>query len=186
MCGRLNVIDDPLAQQVFEQLKIRFTPSSLAEVCPGQNISAIANVEGKLDQRNGIWGLKPEWANRLLINAKVEGVESKSTFKDGYANVRIAIPCSGWYEWQLCDDSKVKYLFRDHSNNTLYMAAIGLKNSRLVTLTTQPNLQCSPYHHRMPLLLHANQVESWILGNRREADNLLSTVWNEPLDIVKC
>ncbi|MHA2939169.1 SOS response-associated peptidase family protein [Vibrio sp. RC27] len=48
-------------------------------------------------QLNLNWGIKPNWAKRLIINALAESVSVKSTFRAVFENSRVVVPCAGWY-----------------------------------------------------------------------------------------
>ena len=52
------------------------------------------------------WGLVPEWSrtgrrtDRPLINARVETVAEKPSFRASLVRRRCLVPFDGWYEWQ--------------------------------------------------------------------------------------
>jgi len=199
MCGRFNIIDDPLTKLVSEVLGIKFSTQSNSNVCPSERIATIAlsdnqnncETNNSIAQVSATWGIKPDWAKKLLINAQAETVATKKTFRDAFSNARCVIPMSGWYEWKSDDTGKKQKFLFAQGNKPLYMAGIlfekpvedthpglleGLANVQtpeardyhLVTLTTNANQQCSAIHHRMPLFIPAESVKPWILG---KADN---------------
>jgi putative SOS response-associated peptidase YedK len=164
MCGRLNIIHDPLFKLVSEALRMQFNPIANDDLRPTQELAAIV-ADTELHQQNMTWGIKPSWAKKLLINAQAETVQEKPTFRRAFAEHRCIVPCSGWYEWSERTGSKRKYLFAHPEGKPLYMAGIYYPAAtlpELVTLTTQPSEQCSEYHHRMPLLIDADCVEDWL------------------------
>ncbi|HDM8047798.1 TPA: SOS response-associated peptidase family protein [Vibrio fluvialis] len=184
MCGRLNVIDDPLCRIVCDKLGINFKTTTNTDLRPTQEVSAVGVQNGELVQRDLPWGIKPEWAKRLIINAQAETVAVKPTFAAAFENHRVLVPCSGWYEWREEQGKKVKYLFSQGKLDVLYMAGIALEGgTKLVTLTTKPNEQCAEYHHRMPLLIAQDSLLTWLNGKWPEVFELLSHQFNENLSI---
>ena len=184
MCGRFNIIDDPLTKLTSELLGLEFSTKSNPNVCPSEQVASVGLVDGSPRQINAVWGIQPAWANRLIINAQAETVSSKKTFKSAFKTNRCIIPFSGWYEWKKLDNGKKqKYLF-NNDNNVMYMAGIlfeshhdsGLNVSlthQLVTLTTAANEQCYPIHARMPLLVPTDHLHSWLTGDFSALGTLL-------------
>lgn len=185
MCGRLNIIDDPLAEAVSAALGMSFFAQTNTDLRPTQSVSVVGRSDYSPHQFELLWGIKPNWANRVIINAQAESVASKPTFSEPYSSHRVVVPCSGWYEWKEEKGGKQKYLFSDIEDAPLFMAGIALTNNQnLVTLTTQPNPQCVTIHHRMPLLLRDNDVESWLYGSVEQANALLSLPYQKELKIT--
>ncbi|MBR9786476.1 MAG: SOS response-associated peptidase [Vibrionaceae bacterium] len=184
MCGRLNVINEPLCRIVSEQLGIRFKAETNKDLKPTQIVSTVGSLHGELKQLDLPWGIQPDWANHLIINAKAETVAVKATFAHAFEFNRVIVPCSGWYEWREENGKKVKYLFSLGESDVLYMAGIALNDGKdLVTLTAEPNEQCGEFHHRMPLLIPDEAVLSWISGEGKIVYKLLDNQFNETLTI---
>lgn len=189
MCGRFNIIDDPLTKLTSELLGLDYSTKSNSNVCPSQQVASVGLVEGSIKQINPTWGIQPAWANRLIINAQAETVSTKKTFKSAFKSNRCIIPFSGWYEWKKLENGKKqKYLFSNNSN-VMFMAGIFFEvkdnfdlfgtdsNSQttrqLVTLTTAANDQCYPIHARMPLLVPTDHLHSWLTGDFSALGTLL-------------
>jgi putative SOS response-associated peptidase YedK len=184
MCGRLNIISDPLTAAVCEQLGIKFSSVDNRDLCPTQQVSAIGKAQNKVSQVNFSWGIKPDWATRMIINAQAETVSVKPTFRQAFSLNRVVVPVSGWYEWTNKENGgKQKWLFESEVDDALYMAAIAYEDHRsLVTITTKPSSQYACYHHRMPLLIAPNMVKTWI-ENQADAISLLSYHLPMPLRV---
>ncbi len=166
MCGRLNIINHPLCQIVSETLGINFYSQSNDNLCPSETVSTIVQPDQQLLQADMQWGIQPTWSKRLLINAQSETVATKPTFAQAFAVNRCLVPCSGWYEWRKEDDKKQKYYFSHQQQQPLYMAGISFYNNnsqaQVVTLTTKPNPLCEQYHHRMPVLILPEHIQTWL------------------------
>jgi len=168
MCGRLDIMSLPLSKKVSDTLNIQFLAADNRDLRPTQTVSTITSIDDSLQQLDTSWGIKPNWAKKLLINAQAESVAEKPTFREAFANRRCVIPCSGWYEWSsMQGNGKQKYIFNYKNQEPIYMAGIWYtpvneKPPQLVTLTTTPFDSCSPYHHRMPLLISESVVADWL------------------------
>ncbi|MDG3089116.1 SOS response-associated peptidase family protein [Vibrio hannami] len=139
---------------------------------PSEIVSTIGVVDGGVRQLNLQWGIKPEWAKRLIINAQAETVSVKPTFRAAFEQNRVIVPCAGWYEWKTVGSRKEKFLFEKQDQKPLYIAGIAI-GSQLVILTTKPNKQYAEYHHRMPLLVPQEAIFTWINGDRAMVGQLI-------------
>ena len=177
MCGRLNVIDDPLCQIVSDTLGIKFYSKSNNNLCPSENVAAIVRQENYLLQADMQWGIQPPWSKRLVINAQSETVAHKPTFAQAFTSHRCLVPFSGWYEWRKESNKKQKYYFRHKEHHPIYMAGISYYRQgvalEVVTLTTQFNHLCALYHHRMPVLIKPENIKLWFRQNFSELQKLM-------------
>ncbi|WP_083250304.1 SOS response-associated peptidase [Shewanella colwelliana] len=176
MCGRLNIIADPLNQWVSDALGLTFASQQQQDLHPTQSLDIVTLEEGLMHQRSATWGIKPSWSKALIINAQQETAAHKKTFAKAYKTARCIIPCSGWYEWSSgTNTAKQKYLFRHVSDRPLFMAGIQFfnesANRQVVTLTTSANQLCADYHPRMPFLLPSKWVPHWLSANDTQQSN---------------
>lgn len=187
MCGRMNVINDPLCQIVSDTLGIKFWADANDDLCPSQKTSTITTINGFYQQQDTNWGIQPSWSKRLLINAQSETVAEKPTFKYAFNNSRCLVPCSGWYEWRIEGDKKVKYLFTLADNQPIYMAGITYQSEfpQLVTLTTSPNEKCKLYHKRMPVLILPENINYWFNAATEHLPPVMQAVHNDMINVTK-
>ena len=188
MCGRLNVTDDPLVQQICDFLGIDFSTTTNIDLRPTQQASTIIMQNGNIQQLNSSWGIKPEWSKKILINAQAETVATKKTFKQAFENNRCIIPCSGWYEWR--DEGgkrKQQYLFEHAGNRPFYMAGIYYQQEQnpFISLTIKSNGKCGEIHNRMPLLIEPDCIEQWLSASPEQLGALMTPVEGEMIDISK-
>jgi len=123
------------------------------------------------------WGLVPSWvkdpaAFRPLINARVETLTEKPSFRGAFRHRRCLIPADGFYEWEEItgEKRKVPYYFQLESKRPFAMA--GLWECRQAAgrdalwsctiITTEANDTVRPVHSRMPFILSPEDHACWL------------------------
>ena len=186
MCGRFSV-DKGLMPIVSELFNTHYNVKTNVNLSPSQSVATIVNSGANYQQVNALWGIKPSWSKKLIINAQSETVTTKPTFRQAFQNQRCLVPCNGWFEWRTEDGKKVKYLFEHANKMPLYMAGILFQreHTELVTLTTQPNDKCGKYHKRMPVLVLAKDKDYWFNSPYQELEPLLQHVESRVINIER-
>ena len=158
MCGRYyNFISkDELSYVTNNELISEFTnynivPSSeVAIVIDNQIVSAM-------------WGFYPTWLKEMkdskpLINARLETILEKKTFKTPFEKRRCIILMSGWYEWKQEGDSKIPFAFYNEKNKLIKVAGIYSNRSdgsiETCILTKNSTSELKDIHERMPVVLN--------------------------------
>ena len=111
MCGRyaLNISGEDLALEFAAgNANVALTPSNW-NISPTTPIPFIAADNQAGDARQihmAGWGLIPSWAKDAsrqanAINARVESIAEKPTFKSAFKSRRCLIPATGYYELSL-------------------------------------------------------------------------------------
>ena len=171
MCGRYyNFISkDELSYLTNNELICEFknyniVPSSkVAIVIDNQIVSAK-------------WGFYPTWLKEMkdskpLINARLETVLEKKTFKTPFEKRRCIILMSGWYEWKQEGESKIPYAFFKENNKLIKVAGIYSKRSdesiETCILTKDSTSKLKNIHERMPVVLNEELLSDW---NNYETD----------------
>ncbi len=173
MCGRFAQIEpvDVIAQrlQVNEVLVTNTAPRY--NVCPGQNVVALVHNPNKrlVELR---WGLVPYWvkdpsAFKPLINARVETVVQKPSFKKAFLHTRCILPASGFYEWKKEGTKKIPYYItaEDFFGFAGIYDSITINDTLVQTcaiLTTQASEQMSSIHNRMPVIVRQSDFDQWV------------------------
>ena len=100
MCGRFTstaTIDELMRRfgvTILENLRPRWN------IAPSQNSMVLVRDGLHLQAKTAAWGLPPTGPNKsFLINARMETVREKPTFRDAFSLSRCIVVASGWYEW---------------------------------------------------------------------------------------
>ena len=118
------------------------------------------------------WGFD---GKNLLINARVETVSEKATFKDAWKSHRCIVPASHYFEWEhlVTDDGKkktgAKYAIKSKDPNLWLCGLYRFENNMpvFVILTREASENIRFIHDRMPLIMPDDLKDEWI---RPEAD----------------
>jgi len=181
MCGRLNVIADPMSHWVSDLLNIDFRTTTNNDLRPTDAVDVIARSVDSVSPVKTSWGIRPSWSKKIIINAQGETAAVKRTFRTAFTYHRCLVPCTGWYEWKTDQSgTKQKFSFSGSMNTPFLMGGIffeGENGFELVTLTTKPNAKCAEIHKRMPVLISPDKVSLWLYGDVQDVMPMV-----EPID----
>jgi putative SOS response-associated peptidase YedK len=147
------------------------------------------------------WGLVPSWAKdpgvgARMINARVESVQEKASFRTALAKRRCLIPADGYYEWlapAAKGGRKQPYFISTGDGSPTVFAglyefwrdrtrpdddpAAWLSTCTIITTAAEPEL--ARIHDRMPVMLTADRWDAWLdpsLTDPNEARSLLESL----------
>ena len=186
MCGRFtfngNLKD---IERTFFITDITCELSSSYNVAPANEVLAVIRYEGNNKLGKLHWGLVPSWAKDLstsgkLINARIETVAEKPSFKNAFKKRRCLILSDGFYEWQKTEKTKQPWYFRLPSGNPFGFAGLwevwksseGQKYSSCTILTTLASESVKHVHDRMPVILQPDTISDWLNPNSHDVSQL--------------
>jgi putative SOS response-associated peptidase YedK len=172
MCGRnsLYVSGKKLEERYNASLDIDWTKSY--NIAPGNNQPVVKKNSPKTLETMK-WNFIPhftdskqekrKWRNRNIINARVESVQDKNTFKKSFQNRKCLIPSTGFYEWK--DEGKPKktpYHVKP-SNGVIFSFAGFYNNETFVILTKKSeNSDMAELHERTPVIIPKDKEEEYL------------------------
>jgi len=130
------------------------------------------------------WGFKKWDGKGVVINARVETLQTKSMFAKLLAARRCVVPASEYYEWK--NPQKLKYHIKDKDDNLLFMAGLyqdGDKGREFVIITKDATEEVARVHNRMPVLLRADHIEQWLSG-KLSPDDIAKTEFD--MEVEAC
>ena len=184
MCGRFSLVASKT--KIAKQFKCVSVADSRDRynIAPSQNITVIINTGDCNEAVMMQWGLIPSWVKSLatwkgnLINARIETIEEKPSFKNAFQQRPCLIPVSGFYEW-----TKDKQPYYFHGEDEL-LALAGIwetwsnteeKILSCTILTTKAHGAIAEVHHRMPVVIPAKYYDLW-LGKLHGRQELLESL----------
>ncbi len=190
MCGRYSfnltaqIIQDSLDIIVPKQLEFNFN------IAPTQKAYVILNENPKkLVQIN--WGLIPNGVPNpkltgKLINARLESIDEKISFRQSINKRRCLVLADSFYEWETISKEKYPYRILPKKDKILVMAGIWdectINEKKIRTfsiITTKPNTFMKTIHHRMPLILETSEKRDAWLSLKTDMKTILN---NKALD----
>lgn len=173
MCGRFSfAVTKEKVKKEFPQIVVSDEVIVNYNVAPTQNAYVLAQPDSSHLQMMQ-WGLIPYWSKdgkvgASLINARVETIVEKPSFRESIQWRRCVVLADSFYEWRTESGRKFPYRIKMPNNSLLLMAGIWDSWNQLNTfsiITTEPNAEMSKIHNRMPVILKSTQqVDKW-LGN---------------------
>lgn len=122
------------------------------------------------------WGLIPHWADdksigNRLINARGETVAEKPSFRRAFKSQRCLVLADGFYEWIKRDGGKQPVFIHLPERAPFSFAGLwerwdkvedGSPLETYTIITTTPNEEIRQIHHRMPVILQADDESHWL------------------------
>ena len=152
------------------------------------------------------WGLIPRWykgndasafaANTL--NAKVETLHDKVSFRHLVDRNRCIIPSTGFFEWQTRQKLKIPYFIAPTNDIVFSMAGLmdqwiasdGSLKRTFTIITGEANELMREIHNskkRMPVLLTKEREDDWLSGklNLNELTNVFPSIYMQAIEVNK-
>ena len=184
MCGRFTlkrperVNFHRIDRSVFDGLPPRYN------IAPSQNILTAVERGSHREATFLQWGLIPYWSKepKGVINARVETIDEKPSFKESFQRRRCLISADGFYEWERAGKISQPYYFQMKDGAPFAFAGVWDRwgdGERSITssaiITTTANELLAEIHNRMPVILRSESFDLWLSDASRAADlkNLL-------------
>ena len=175
MCGRLNVVSDPLSQFLMDVLGVQYDGEDNYNLAPMSRVPILVQREQtEIEVLPMQWWLVPYWANTpstkySMFNARSETAARSPAFKEPYNKRRCLIPVSAYFEWTNIKGKKVPSMIRPKLDKGLFLAGLWdrwEKGSELIesftVLTTEACEGLAQVHKRQPVMLNSEEALKWI------------------------
>ena len=184
MCGRFSQnISSEQIQQHFPVDIITCGVEPRPEVFPSQQVPAIIMHESKMRLGHLTWGLIPSWVKEKKgsghINARMETLDQKPSFKDSFRKRRCLIIGDGFYEWKSDPDKshkKTKYYFQLPDKAAFAFAGLWdtwQKDYYGCSIITRDAMgEIRDIHDRMPCVLKCAAYADWLDPGKQDVRGL--------------
>ncbi len=165
MCGRY-VITNPVSKtKKIVKSAIKVDDLENYNAHPYQNLPVIKKYINGNTLENLKWGLAPSWSKKKefkpLINARLETIDEKVSFKKLIKLTRCIAVADGFYEWKREEKYKVPYYFLREDKKIMYIAAI-YENNEFCLITEQASNNVNEIHHRQPVIINENDINRYL------------------------
>lgn len=176
MCGRFSLhTPEP---QIREAFNLEHTEplglESRYNIAPSQLIPIIRDTETSREMVLAQWGLVPHWSKEpktkySTINARIESVAEKPTYRTPFKRRRCLIPADGFYEWKVVNGNKVPHHIRMKNSGVFALAGLwdrwegdGETLDSCSIIVMPANEVMKPIHERMPAIIAPACYNGWL------------------------
>ena len=174
----------------------RYNPIPNFNVAPTHMMPVITNTDSSHINLFK-WGLIPFWAKdskigSSMINARIETIIEKNTYKSVVQKKRCLVPLDGFYEWKKAGKSKVPFriqvkdqeIFTCAGMWDIWRSANGEEIHSFTIITLPANEFMMQIHDRMPAILLPDLEKDW-LQNDVNVNNIHDLLVEYPSDQMK-
>ena len=165
MCGRY-VITNPVSKtKKIVKTAIKVEDKENYNAHPYQDLPVIKKYINGNTLENLKWGIIPSWSKKKefkpLINARLETIDEKISFKKLIKLTRCIAVADGFYEWKREDKNKIPHYFLREDKKIMYIAAI-YENNQFCLITEEATRNVIDIHKRQPVILNENDVNRYL------------------------
>jgi putative SOS response-associated peptidase YedK len=198
MCGRFVITSAPEAIRRLLRYEERPNFPPRYNIAPTQPVPIVRLEGGKRHFALVRWGLIPSWVKdpkdfALLINARLEGVETKPSFRAAMKRRRCLIPADGFYEWKKEGKGKRPYFIRARDKKPFAFAGLwetwadrdGGEIETAAIVTCNANRTLAEIHGRMPVIVVPQNYDAWLDTEKIDAKQAVALVGSAPDDYLE-
>jgi putative SOS response-associated peptidase YedK len=197
MCGRFTF--QP-TEEFYERFQITNPLDALIpryNIAPGQMVPVVIS-----QSPNRVvlmrWGLIPHGAKDQktaykMINARIETLTQRPSYRGLLAAHRCLVPASGYYEWKTEERGKIPYYIHPAEGSFIAFAGLydtwtnaqGEETPTFTIVTRDADDQMAQLHNRMPVVLAREDEQAWLdpqLTTPSQAVEILARNTGVPLD----
>lgn len=180
MCGRASLtknqkqLEIKFGKEFYTEDLVKYLPIENYNVAPTNMLPVIKSNADHFEFMR--WGLIPFWAKDhkigyKMINARIETIHEKNSYKNALKSRRCVIPLDGYYEWEKnADGSKTPYRFVLPNQELFLVAGVweswnspeGKKIQSFTIVTKDPIDKVKHVHNRMPAIIIPGEEEAWL------------------------
>ena len=192
MCGRFTLHTPE--SRIRETFNLEHTePLGLNlryNIAPSQEIPIIRNSDTSREMMLARWGLIPGWSKESktkysTINARIESIAEKPTYRTPFKRQRCLIPADGFYEWKKVESNKVPHHIRMKDGKVFAFAGLwdhwegeGDRIESCTIIVMPANEVMKPVHERMPAIISPAHYDLWLdsrITDKQEIMQLLNS-----------
>ncbi len=187
MCGRF-VITNPVAKTksiVKKAINVEDVENYNAH--PYQNLPVIKKYTNGNTLELLRWGIIPSWSTKKdfkpLINARLETIDEKISFKKNIKLHRCVVVADGFYEWKREGKEKTPFYFLRDDKKMIFIAGI-FEDNHFCLITQQAAENVNKIHHRQPVILNEKDINNY-LNLQLDGSNFLKEIKKPKLEFYE-
>ena len=201
MCGRLNVVADPLVEIFVELTGEPYPGEDNRNAAPTEQVWIVGHARDEACRATAArWWLTPYWSKTLstryaMFNARAEGLPTSKAFGQPFRRRRCVVPVCGFYEWTRVGRTRMPSYIRLADQRPMLLAGIwdrwrdpetGDASIGFAVVTTAAHRNLAFIHDRQPLMLSFEDAFAWTDRDTptEELTAMFSSSLPGPLDVV--
>ena len=165
MCGRYVVTNPVSKTDKLVKSAIQVEDNENYNAHPYQKLPVIKKYKNGNTLENLKWGLVPSWAKdkdfKALINARLETIDEKVSFKKLIKDFRCVAVADGFYEWKRKEKEKTPHYFIREDKKPIFFAGI-YESDQFCLITEEASYNIKEIHHRQPVILNQTDVNRYL------------------------
>jgi putative SOS response-associated peptidase YedK len=161
-------------------------------ITPSQDIPIIRDTETEREMAMARWGLIPSWSKESkskysTINARIESVAEKPTYRTPFKRRRCLIPADGFYEWKVVNGKKIPHYIRMRDSSVFAFAGLWDRwegeEGRIesCTIIVMPSNEImKPIHERMPAIIAPAHYDWWLDSRVTDKQEIMPYLTSAP------
>ncbi len=198
MCGRFNIIDDPMTQLIADIAGQSYSGGTRYNIAPTENIPVLVNTDAGWTLQDMRWWLVPYWAEEpttkyAMFNARSESIARSSAFREPFKKRRCIVPATGYYEWKKEGGQKLPLYIQPEKGNGFAFAGLWdrwqsdtetIYSCTIVTASAPEEMK--EIHTRIPVHLAPEEIATWVASDASadELAALLTPTIRFPLSVT--
>ena len=194
MCGRFSLhTPESQIREAFNLEQIE--PLGLNprfNIAPSQDIPIVRDTDTGPEMTLARWGLVPSWSKESkskysTINARIESVADKPTYRTPFKRRRCLIPADGFYEWQQVAGNKVPHHIRMKDGKVFAFAGLwdhwegeGKTLDSCTIIVMPSNEVMRPIHERMPAIIAPAHYDLWLDSRITDKQEIMQYLTSAP------
>ena len=165
MCGRYVVTNPVSKTSKLVKSAIQVEDDENYNAHPYQKLPVIKKYKNGNTLEKLKWGLIPSWAReknfKSLINARLETINEKMSFKKLIKIFRCVAVMDGFYEWKRKDNEKIPYYFTRQDKEPIFIAGI-YENDQFCLITEEASENIREIHNRQPVIINQKDINRYL------------------------
>ena len=165
MCGRYVVTNPVSKTNKIVKSAIQIDDKENYNAHPYQKLPVIKKYINGNTLENLKWGLVPSWSKKkdfkALINARLETIDEKISFKKLIKDFRCVAVADGFYEWKREEKEKIPHYFSRDDKKPIFFAGI-YESDQFCLITEEASENIKEIHNRQPVILNQTDVNRYL------------------------
>ena len=165
MCGRFVVTNPVSKTKAIVKTAIKVEDTENYNAHPTQSLPVVKKYTNGNTLELLKWGIVPSWSKQKdfkpLINARLETIDEKISFKKHIKIHRCVAVADGFYEWKRDGKEKIPFYFLRDDKKMMFIAGI-FSDNQFCLITEQASENINEIHHRQPVILNEKDINNYL------------------------